>query len=102
MASQEHVSFFFPSAQKCMAAHSEAVNYAGSSDVQRSHLDRYPAFIHAKSLPSARPGERGSPAAGATQNCRHDQKLSLPPVSLLPPQLASLRVAAQPWPRGAQ
>lgn len=96
------LAFFSPSAQKYMTAHSEAVNYTGSSDVQRSNLDCYAGFIRAKSLPSARPGERGPPAAGATQNCRHDQKLGLPPVSLLPPQLAPLRVAAQPWPRGAR
>lgn len=84
-----------------MTAHSEAVNHAESSDVQRSDLDRYPAFVRAKSLPPARPGGRGPPAAGATQNCGRDQKFGFSPVSLLPPQLVSLRAAAWPRPRGA-
>lgn len=91
------------SAQKSLTAHARAINYAGSSSVQRSDLDHYMAFIHAQSMQPALSWREG-PSPG--RSYRNTVDLIRSPVLVLlpsrPQQLASLRMSARPYPNGMQ
>lgn len=88
-------SFFV---QKSMTAHSKAINYAGSSSVQRSNLDHYMAFIHAESMQSVLSWREGASHSRSYRSTifmiRRSIMLPFPPCLQ---QRASLRTSASSY-----